>query len=325
MTTFRAESPDPAFTRGSKGSTGAPHLALIAVQFMFGTWPILGKVILRTIPSAGLVAVRVAGAAIAFLLLQRKAGKLWSMPRRDLAWLFLCSLLGIAVNQFLYVTGISLTTIINATLLSTTIPVFTLIISILAGYDRPSFRRLVGIALAGCGVIYLVNPFRADFSSQTTVGNVLLVASSFCYGAYIALSKDLVKRYGALNVITWIFLLAAVVTVPVGALGLRGGVLQRVPATAWLIVLYIILVPTVAAYYLNAWALGKVAPTTVAVYIYLQPLIAFGLAPVLLGESWNRRTLVATLFIFAGVGIVIKRGRSQAIKEVAEHPDALAH
>jgi drug/metabolite transporter (DMT)-like permease len=311
MTTFRAEPHDRAIAREPKGTTAAPHLALIAVQFMFGTWPILGKVILRTIPSAGLVAVRVAGAAIAFLLLQRKAGKLWSMPRRDLAWLFLCSLLGIAVNQFLYVTGISLTTIINATLLSTTIPVFTLIISILAGYDRPSFRRLLGIALAGCGVIYLVNPFRADFSSQTTVGNVLLVASSFCYGA--------------LNVITWIFVLAAVVTVPVGALGLRGGVLQSVPVTAWLIVLYIILVPTVAAYYLNAWALGRVAPTTVAVYIYLQPLIAFGLAPVLLGESWNRRTLVATLFIFAGVGIVIKRGRSQAIKEVAEHPDALAH
>ena len=79
------------------------------------------------------------------------------------------------------------------------------------------------------------------------------------------------------------------------------------------------------AYYLNAWALTRVTPSTVATYIYLQPLIAFGLAPILLGETWNTRTLVASLLIFGGVGIVTKRSRSQASKEVAERPEALSH
>jgi len=88
---------------------------------------------------------------------------------------------------------------------------------------------------------------------------------------------------------------------------------------------YVVLVPTVGAYYLNAWALMRVSPSTVATYIYLQPLIAFGLAPLVLGEKANARTLVACVLIFAGVGVVTKRGRSQAVKEVAEHPDALAH
>jgi len=77
----------------------------------------------------------------------------------------------------------------------------------------------------------------------------------------------------------------------------------------------------VGAYYLNAWALTKVAPSIVAVYIYLQPLIAFGLAPALLGETWNSRTVVSSLLIFLGVAIVTRRSRSLAVHEISEHPD----
>jgi drug/metabolite transporter (DMT)-like permease len=91
--------------------------------------------------------------------------------------------------------------------------------------------------------------------------------------------------------------------------------------------LYIVLVPTVGAYYLNAWALARVAPSTVAVYIYLQPLIAFIVAPLVLGagESWSARTWIAAALIFAGVGIVTWRGRTGVMKEVSEHPDAIGH
>jgi drug/metabolite transporter (DMT)-like permease len=93
----------------------------------------------------------------------------------------------------------------------------------------------------------------------------------------------------------------------------------------WLAVGYIILVPTVGAYYLNAWALARVAPSTVAVYIYLQPLIAFALAPLVLGESGNRRTWIAAALIFAGVAVVTWRARNRVMEEVLEHPDALGH
>ncbi|MBA3569782.1 MAG: DMT family transporter [Pyrinomonadaceae bacterium] len=275
--------------------------------------------------STSLVALRVVGASVAFMLLQVKLGQLRKIPRRDLAWLVLCSMLGVALNQLLFVKGVALTTVINATLLGTTIPVFTLVVSIAFGYDGISLRRTLGIALAASGVIYLVDPLRADFSAQTNTGNLLIVASSLFYGAYIAVSRDLFKRYGALNVISWMFCIGCLVTVPVGAYALSGDNLQAAPVTVWLAVIYIILVPTVVAFYLNAWALTRVTPSTVATYIYLQPLIAFGLAPLILGETFNSRILIASLLIFAGVGVVTKRGRSRAVKEVAEHPDALAH
>ena len=309
-------------TDSSTPSPGlGPHLALIAVQLLFGTWPILGKFVLRSMSSSMLVASRLTGAAVVFLIIQRNIRPLLKMNRKDLFVLILSSAIGVVGNQFLYVKGLSLTTAINATLISTTIPVFALFVSILFGYDRISLRRLMGILLAASGVLYLVNPFRGDFTVETTLGNILIVSNSFLYGTYIVISKDLFERYGALNVITWIFLVGTAVTLPVGVLAARNEDLTSLSAAVWVSIAVIILLPTVGAYYLNGWALTKVAPSIVAVYIYLQPLIAFGLAPVFLGESWNWRTIVSSLLIFAGVAIVTKRGRSFAVREISEHPD----
>ena len=108
------------------------------VQLLFGTWPIFGKIVLRSISSTSLVGFRICGAAIIFALVQRKLAALRHLPRRVLAWLVLTSLLGVVLNQLLFVKGLSLTTAINATLLSTTIPVFTLVVSIALGHDRAS-------------------------------------------------------------------------------------------------------------------------------------------------------------------------------------------
>jgi drug/metabolite transporter (DMT)-like permease len=303
----------------------APHVALVLVQIMFGTWPIFGKVVLRSMSSTSLVGLRIFGAAAVLALLQRKLGQLLQLPKRVIAWLVLSSVLGVVLNQLLFVKGLSLTTAINATLLTTTIPVFTLVVSIALGYDRPSVRHILGIALAAAGVVYLVDPWRAHFSAQTTLGNILIICNSLSYGAYIAVSRNLFRRYGALNVITWIFLVGAIVSLPIAAYSWSGESPGNISTGVWLLIAYIILVPTVGAYYLNSWAITRVPPSVVAIYIYLQPLLAFGLAPIVLGETWNSRTVTACVLIFGGVAVVTIRSRSRAVEEVSEHPDAMAH
>jgi len=305
-------------------SGAAPHLALIAVQLMFGTWPIFGKIALTVLPSTGLVALRVAGAAVAFLILQHTVGRAQKISKGDYARLALYALLGVVLNQFLFVKGLSLTTVINATLLGTAIPVFTLLVSLTLGYDHLTFRKALGIALAAAGVVYLLYPER-NFSSDSAFGNLLIVVNSISYGAYLAISKDILKSYGALTVITWIFIFGSIATIPVGGYALAGTQLGAVGVGVWLVVIYIILVPTVGAYYLNAWALARVEPSTVAVYIYLQPLIAFALAPLILNEKWNSRTWLASALIFSGVAVVTWRTRSHPVEEVSEHPEALGH
>lgn len=314
-------------TRSSaRGGRFAPHLALVLVQLLFGTWPIFGKIALRSLPTTGVVTFRVVGGAIALAFMQqfrkKQTGK---FTRGDLGWLALCSMLGVVLNQLLFVKGLSLTTVINATLLGTTIPVFALLVGAALGYDALSWRKLIGISLAAGGVIYLIDPFRIDFSRANTIGNLLIVGNSLAYGAYIALSKDLVRKHGALTVITWLFVMGSLVTAPLGVGALAQTQMLAWPWEVWLVLLYIILVPTVGAYYLNAWALARVEPSTVAVYIYLQPLIAFALAPMILGEAWSTRTLLACVLIFSGVLVVTRRGRSRTIVEIAEHPEGLGH
>ena len=292
---------------------------------MFATWPIVGKIALRAVPSVALVAFRVAGAALSFILIGAIRGRVGRIQKRDWPLLVASSLLGVVLNQWLFVKGLSLTTVINATLLGTTIPIFTLLVSIALRKDRASLRRILGILLSAGGVVYLIGPGSTEFSSTTRLGDLLIVTNSICYGTYIAISKDLMSRYSALTVITWIFIVGSIATVPIGANSVSHVRLAEVSGTVWLAVAYIVMVPTVGAYYLNAWALGRVPPSTVAVYIYLQPLIAFALAPLLLGERLNWRTIGASVLIFSGVLVVTRRGRSRAIREVSEHPEAFGH
>jgi len=302
-----------------------PHVALIAVQLIFGTWPVIGKIALRSLPATGLVTFRVVGATLAFLMIRRVTDHVPIKRRGDYARLALYSLLGVVLNQFLFVKGLELSTAINAALLGSTIPIFALFVSVLLGYEKSSWRVAAGLLLAACGVVYLINPAQANFSRETNIGNLILIINSLSYGAYIAISQDMIKRYGALTVITWLFIFGSLITLPIGGYHLTEIPLANIPAGVWFAMLYIILIPTVAAYYLNAWALGRVAPSIVAIYIYLQPLIAFAVAPLILGEQLNSRTWLAAGLIFAGVAIVTVRARSRVIEEVSERPEALGH
>ncbi|MDQ3651193.1 MAG: DMT family transporter [Acidobacteriota bacterium] len=304
-----------------------PHLALLAVQIMFGTWPVVGKIALRSLPSAGLVSLRLVGAAAAFVVVGRFVGCSSINGTGDYLRLALYGLMGVVLNQLLFTKGLSLSTAINATLLGTAIPVFTLLVGVVINRERPSLRTTLGVAVAAGGVIYLINPWNADFSSDKTLGNLLLIANTAFYGAYIALSQDVLRRYGALTVITWVFLFGALGTLPLGTYYLAQTPAENFSVSLWLAVLYIILVPTVGAYYLNAWALERVTPSTVAAYIYLQPLIAAVLAPLLLGESerWGIRTAIAAALIFAGVALATWQPRNRVLDEVSEHPEAFGH
>ena len=309
----------------NRGSGAGPHVALIFVQIIFGTWPILGKVALRVLPSTGLVAIRVGGAAAAFLLLLRLRGRIVIPRRADLARLALYSLLGVVLNQFLFIKGLSLSTAVNATLLNTSIPVFTLLVSALLGYERLTAGALAGMVAAAAGVVLLVDPFRASLSGDTMLGNLLLVGNTACFGTYLALSQDVFRRYGALTSITWVFALGSLAAVPFGGYYLAEAGFAAVDWRVWLVLVYTVLAQTVGAYYLNAWALERVTPSTVAVYIYLQPLFAFALAPHFLGaeERPQVRHAVAAALIFVGVGIVTLGRRGEIAEEISDRPDAL--
>src|SRR5215203_5467838 len=145
----------------------APHVALFAVQVFFGTATVLGKFALLAFPPYALVGFRVGGAALAFYVLQRFRGSLALDRREDYLKLAFFALFGVALNQLLFFKGLSLTTAVNTSLIAVTIPIFTILISVIIGNDSLTWRKLAGIVLAAAGVVYLINPTNASFRSET--------------------------------------------------------------------------------------------------------------------------------------------------------------
>ncbi len=285
----------------------APHVALLAVQLFFGCAPVVGKIALQTFPSFSIVGFRIGGAALAFYFLQRFRGSLALENRRDYLLFAVFSFFGVILNQLLFFRGLSLTTATNTSLLAVTIPIFTMLISTLIGNDKLSVKKICGIILAACGVVYLIDPSKASFSSATTLGDIFIILNSLSYAVYVAVSKRLITKYGALKSLAWLFIFGSVVNVPVGLYFLQPVELAEVSTAAWVALAAILIFPTILAYYWNAWALARVEPSIVAVYIYLQPLIGFVSAILFLGEKFSVRLLISAALIFGGVFLVTRR------------------
>lgn len=284
----------------------SPHIALFAVQVFFGSAAVLGKFALLAFPPYALVGFRIGGAALAFYFLQRFRGSLALDNRRDYLKFALFALIGVTLNQLFFFTGLSLTTAVNTSLIAVTMPIFAILISALIGNDFLSWRKIAGILLAAAGVIYLIDPTRASFGSQTTQGDILIVLNSLCYATYMAISKRLISHYGALKSIAWLFLFASLINVPVGIISLQTVNLAEVSFNSWLFVAGLVLFPTILAYFWNAWALARVEPSIVAVYIYLQPMFGLLAAILFLGEHFNIRILISAILVFAGVFLVTR-------------------
>jgi drug/metabolite transporter (DMT)-like permease len=290
----------------------APHVALFAVQVFFGTATVLGKFALLAFPPFALVGFRVGGAAVAFYTLQRFRGSLALDNRQDYLKFALFALIGVALNQLFFFKGLSLTTAVNTALIAVTIPIFTISISTALGHDSFSWRKLAGIVLAAGGVVYLINPTQASFNSDGTRGDFFIILNSLCYAIYMAISKRLISHYGALKSIAWLFIFASLINVPVGIYSLQTVNLAEVSLSSWLFVAGLIIFPTILAYFWNAWALSRVEPSIVAVYIYLQPLMGFLAAILFLGEHFSVRLLISAILVFAGVFLVTKKFNAKA-------------
>ncbi len=287
------------------------HVALILVQVFFASLAIAGRYVLREFPAGALVLFRVVGAAAALLVIHALAGGRAIRNRRHLLFLALLGMLGVAINQGLYVFALRHTTAINATILTTTVPVFTVIWSAIGGREPLSALKLGGVALAAAGVVYLIGPDRISVRPDVALGNAMIVVGMACYSAYFVLSKRIIALYRPLTVTTYAMLFGAVGTLPFGIPSVLSIEPGRIHTLTWLWVAYIVVFPTLLAYLLNLWALRRVSSSTVAVYIYLQPLFALAVAPLVLqGEAVTPRTIVAALTIFGGLALVLHGERA---------------
>jgi drug/metabolite transporter (DMT)-like permease len=278
----------------------------VVVQLLFASLAIAGRFVLPRFPAGALVCFRVLGATAVLFLVNAAAGGEWIRDRRDLFRLAVLGLLGIAANQTLFLYGLRHTTAINATILVTTVPVFTVLGSVLTRREPPSAIKFAGIALAGLGTVHLIGPDRISLAPNVALGNTLIVLGMVCYAAYFLYSRSVVGRYGPTTVSFYVMLFASFGVLPFGLSDIQDLRLSTISGPVWLWVGYIVVFPTILTYLLNIWALQRVSSNVVAVYIYLQPLFAAMVAPLVLeGEQITTRAAAAGLAIFVGLGLVI--------------------
>jgi drug/metabolite transporter (DMT)-like permease len=284
----------------------------VLVQLLFASLAIAGRFVLPRFPAGVLVCCRVLGAAAVLALVNAVTGGQWVRDRRDLLRLAVLGMLGIAANQGFFLYGLRHTTAINATILVTTVPVFTVLGAVLIGREPASGLKFGGIALAGLGTVYLIGPDRISLAPDVALGNALIVLGMMCYAAYFLFSRSVVGRYPPITVSFYVMFFASLGVLPLGVSDMPELRLSALSAEVWWWVGYIVVFPTIVTYLLNIWALQRVSSNLVAVYIYLQPIFAALVAPqVLAGEHITPRALAAALAIFAGLGMVILAERRQ--------------
>ncbi len=298
-------------------SAGRVYAALLSVQIMFAVQYVVAKVLLEAIPPGAWAAIRLLTGTSIFLAVYvagvvgrrgsgegREGGRGSAHGRvtpRDLALLAVFSFFGVVLNQICFIEGLARTTPSHSALINTTIPVATLLFAVLLGREPLRASSALGIGLAMAGVLLLLKVDRLEPRAEWFVGDLLTQVNAASFSLFLVISRDTIRRIGPIPATAGVFCF--------GSLGVAlygGSEAMRVdPAeldgVIWAIAIYIVLFPTVLSYFLNYWALARVESSRVALFVYLQPLIASALSVAFLGEPLTLRLFVSSALVFAGV------------------------
>jgi drug/metabolite transporter (DMT)-like permease len=275
---------------------------MASVSVLFAINYIISKIGMHVFNPLTFAYLRVIGAAIILNVLLRERNAAPLAPGDG--WrLFGFAILGVVINQSLFLAGLALTSAHAAAILITTIPIFALAAAIALGRERITAAKIGGIALAAAGAVTMVGGEGITGTAKSLIGDVLIVGNSLSYALYLVASKPAMARLSARRVIARMFAVASVVMLPIAAWPMMHEPWRTIPQQAWYALAFVIAGPTIAAYLMNAWALKYAESSVVAAYTYLQPVFAVVLAAIFLKEQIQPAAILAGVMIFGGVYI----------------------
>lgn len=229
----------------------------------------------------------------------------------------LLALFGVALNQLLFLKGLSLTKPINGAIIMTSNPIIVIIIAAVFLKEKISVQKITGILIGVIGaMIMLVYGKNFELGSETLLGDMLILINSFSWALYIVLVKPLMAKYNTITVVKWVFLFGFCYVLPFGFSEFREVNWSTFTPGIWKDVLFVVIATTFFAYILNTYALRALSPSVVSIYIYLQPFLATLIAVFIYrnDELDLRKLLAGTLIIFGVylVSVPLKKGRGNS-------------
>ena len=283
------------------------HTSIAVAQTMWGMMAPAGKLVLTSgiISPLVLTDCRIFGAAILFWIASFFTKK-EEVTRKDLMLLFFAALFGIVFNQGSYVLGLSMTSPINASILTTSSPILTMIIAALYLREPITGKKLMGIFIGATGALILILGGSGASLNQLghSWGDLICVMAQLSFACYLVFFKGLITRYSSITLMKWMFTYSSICMLP---FSYKDFIQSDWASLDWKLagcIFIVVFCGTFISYLLVPFSQKILRPTVVSMYNYVQPIVASSVAILWGLDHFNLMKLFAVLLVFIGVFFV---------------------
>ncbi len=298
--------------------------ALIAHLSMFGAcagWGLMAPVgkdaMTHGFDGITMVTFRVVGACLLFWIASIFAPK-EKVPLRDKLMFIGAGIFGLVLNQCCYTIGLSITSPINASIVTTSMPIFAMLLAALILKEPITGKKALGIMMGCAGAVILILTSAAHASDKVgdIRGDLLCLFAQFSFALYLSLFNPLIRRYNVFTINKYMFSWATLLLLPFTISHVTDVVSQPIPASTWWEVGYVVCIGTFVCYILTMIGQRTLRPTVVSVYNYVQPIVSVATS-LLMGIGILKPThALAVILVFSGVWLVTKsKSRNDMEKE----------
>jgi drug/metabolite transporter (DMT)-like permease len=278
------------------------------VSVIYGiTFTIAKDVMPEYIDAYGFILLRVSGAMLLFWI------SWFFMPKekialKDFPRIIAAAFFGVAFNMLTFFKGLSLTSPISASVIMVTTPMIVLVLSAIIMKERMQKRMVTGIVLGLVGTAFLILYGRSiGTATNASLGNILVFVNAVSYGFYLIAVKKLMDKYNAFTFVKWIYLFGFLMVLPFGWSQFEAVNWALVPVHIYWKIGFVVVISTFITYLLNLLTMKELKPTTVAVFIYLQPFFATVFAIGLGKDDLSFVKIISAILIFVGVYMVTQK------------------
>ena len=284
------------------------HIALFAAQIVYAlNYSIAKGLMPQFIGPLSLVFLRITGACVLFWVLSIFA-KTQKVEKADMIKMMWLALFGVVINQVFFIWGLSLTHPINSAIIMVSNPIIVFIFTLIILKERITLLKVSGLTLAIAGALMLLF-FKGnfDFGSETMMGDLMTLINSTSWAIFVVMVKPIMQKYNAVTAMRWMFLFGSIYIMPIGLNDMLHTNWQLFTPHAVFATCFVVIATTFFAYLLNIYGLQSLSPSTVSMYIYLQPFLA-SIFAIFMGE--DKLTVIKILsgiLIICGLYLVNKK------------------
>jgi drug/metabolite transporter (DMT)-like permease len=204
---------------------------------------------------------------------------------KDFFYLCLLGGIGVTLYQLLWIYALKYTSIVNASIILYSAPLFTTLFNTLLGRDNLKTDKLLAVLGGFIGIWIVIIHGRPVFTDNTLKGDLLALTGAVIWSIYVLLSKPLLSRYAPLKVAAYSLVTGSVLLCPFIPFLFSGNEFAELSLTGWLTLGFTVFFSIIIAFLLWYRGMNRVGPLRAVAYQYLVPVFSTLFAVILLKEK----------------------------------------